>query len=199
MCHGQSMDVVRFYIALDTTAIAVSRTPPSRLELANRPPCRATIRLHQIKKSAWPRQYKSRPDLGTQATLISQPVTFDTREVKGLVVAQMELGPVCREQVVAPEAFPLELVVFGRVFGACGSGRPQRQVHRVHVPWAGPFSLDVQITGRQGGGIDELSLCSSGIDIRSLETRMAKTPAAPESMFHDLLYGRRRGDSRGGS
>ena len=43
--------------------------------------------------------------------LISQPIATDSTEEERLIVLQLELGPVVRELVIAPEALPLQLVI----------------------------------------------------------------------------------------
>ena len=43
--------------------------------------------------------------------LISQPIATDSTEEERLIVLQLELGPVVRELVIAPETLPLQLVI----------------------------------------------------------------------------------------
>ena len=43
--------------------------------------------------------------------LISQSIATDSTEEEGLIVLQLELGPVVREQVITPESLPLQLVI----------------------------------------------------------------------------------------
>jgi hypothetical protein len=43
--------------------------------------------------------------------LISQPIATDSAKEERLIVLQLELGPVVRELVIAPETLPLQLVI----------------------------------------------------------------------------------------
>ena len=43
--------------------------------------------------------------------LISQPIATDSTEEERLIVLQLELGPVIRDLVIAPEVLPLQLVI----------------------------------------------------------------------------------------
>ena len=123
-----------------------------------------------------------------QTSLVPQPIAPDPRKQERLVVLELELRPVVRQLVVAPEPFPNQLVVLGRV-RACRTGL-QREVHRVHVARPGAFGLDVEVAcgtgkvGRRCGG-------------KFWRRRVAQAPAAAEGVFEQAL--RRGRDGLAGS
>ena len=47
--------------------------------------------------------------------LISQPIATDSTEEERLIVLQLELRPVVRELIIAPETLPLQLVILDAI------------------------------------------------------------------------------------
>ncbi|KAJ6442638.1 LOW QUALITY PROTEIN: hypothetical protein O9K51_03813 [Purpureocillium lavendulum] len=131
----------------------------------------------------------SMPPLVRAPPSLADTVALDAAEEEVLVVAQLELGPVVGQLVVAVEAAPDELVVARALAGAA-----QRQVHPVHVLGADALGLDEDVALELVERRLLVRGSSGGASCRRLDLGLGDGRRAPQRQG---VSGARRGAAQG--